>query len=773
MKHMSSTMLASVLALVTAVPALAQEAAPPAPPASGIDDIVVTARRREEVLSKVPAAVVALNADSLRRQGVQSEADLQSAMPGLTVRSTSGQNQTNFAIRGQSVDAFSSSPPGVVTYVNEVPSTANSATAFYDLDRVQALKGPQGTLFGRNATGGAVLFQTRRPGDVLGGEARVQYGSQDRLVVEGAMDIPLLTDLLSIRIAGTHASGGAYVLNLYDHKKYGDRQADSGRITAVLKPAAGVTNTTIVQLSTFGGTNAPNRFLNVDCVNFPTAACTWSPGNTGYAAYIAAHPNALPAGFAAVPAYLDTFSGRVADVEGPLGHFAKASYVANITEIELSPSATIKNIFGFDYSKSIEHYDYDSSPFPTLVNGGTPGAPDGGLTSSRQFSNELQLQGKVLDNRLTYILGLFYSKQRVVNDSPIQGFATPTFYFAARYGQILTDESKAAFTQLTYAVTDKINLTGGFRYTWDTIRADLLPGQTAFIGSGYLATEQVKVSDPSWTATLDYRANSSLMFYVSSRGSWRAGGYNPFAAPLGDTVTAASAGNYFKPERVRDVEGGMKFNGRVGGVPAQLNLAVYNSWLTDVQRTIYVTLQTSQGPIVASLTTNTPKAQVFGIEADFQVKPVDWLTLGGSANYNNARFTDGRSVLFGSAVNYGPYADTPKFSGSAFAQVSVPLAGNLGDVIVRGDVYHQSGFYFSNLGDTLNPGAYIPGYELLNARIDWNNVAGGPISLGVFGRNLTNKIYYTGGLPERQNSSGNYAAYGAPRQYGVEARVKF
>ena len=88
-------------------------------------------------------------------------------------------------------------------------------------------------------------------------------------------------------------------------------------------------------------------------------------------------------------------------------------------------------------------------------------------------------------------------------------------------------------------------------------------------------------------------------------------------------------------------------------------------------------------------------------------------------------------------------------------------------------VYHQSGFFYSNLANTLNPNSYIPSYTLLNARIDWNNVAGGPISLGVFGRNLTNKIYYTGGLPQYPNSSANYAAYGAPRQYGVEARVKF
>lgn len=120
-------------------------------------DIVVTARRTEEKLQDVPVAVAAFSTASLAERRIVSEADLQVATPGLTVRSTTSSNQLNYSIRGQSVDSFSYSSPAVVAYFNNVPVGGTTATAFFDLGSIQVLKGPQGTLFGRNATGGAVL----------------------------------------------------------------------------------------------------------------------------------------------------------------------------------------------------------------------------------------------------------------------------------------------------------------------------------------------------------------------------------------------------------------------------------------------------------------------------------------------------------------------------------------------------------------------------------------------------------------------------------------
>jgi iron complex outermembrane recepter protein len=766
----------SAFALATLVmppaPAYAAPAASDADASLPLDEIVVTARRRSELLANVPSTVIGLNADQITRQGVQSEADLPSSIPGLVVRSASGQNQLNYAIRGQSVDAFSSSPPGVVAYVNEVPDAPNSATPFYDLQNVQALKGPQGTLFGRNATGGAILFQTRQPDGEFGGFLSAQYGSYDRFVAEGAINIPIATDEVALRLAGTITRGGAFVRNLYDGRRYGDRDTESGRATLRLKPNDRLTNTLIAQYSNFGGTNAPNRLVNAIPCGQPYSAtsCLWNPSVPAFQAIVAADPKSFPGGLQNLPAFLNNRKGRVAFADAPLGHSGKAIYVANITEFGLGEGTIVKNIFGFNDAKAYDQYDYDNSPYPMLTNGGTAGARPTAYMRNHQISEELQIQGKLFD-RLQYIVGAFYSNQYTDNDSPIQGtFIVPPAIsgrFAVRYNHRVKSQSTALFTQGTYAVTDKLNVAAGIRYTWDKITSRQRPG-SLFLGLG-APTQQAKVEDPSWTVTVDYHPTPSLMLYATTRGSWRAGSYNPFAPPLSNQATAASGGNYFLPERVRDVEGGLKFNGRVAGAPTQFNLAVYNSWISNVQRTIYLTIAGN----IASLTANIPKAQVTGVEADAQVKPIHWLTLGGSLTYANARFTQGRAVLFGQAVAYGPYGDTPKWSGSIFGQVTATLPEDAGGLIYRADLTSQSSFNFSNLGNSLNPGSRIPRYTLVNMRLDWTTMFGSTVSTGLFVRNLTNKIYYTGGLPQVQNFSSNSAAYGAPRQFGAVVKVGF
>ncbi len=222
-----------------------------------LDEIVVTARRRAESLQDVPVTVAVVNAAALETRGIHSEADLQIAIPGLTVRTSNNSNELNYVMRGESVDAYSGSPPGVQPYIDEVPFPVMSATPFYDLDNVQAVKGPQGTLFGRNSTGGAVLFQTATPKNGFSGYASVQYGNFDRLIAEAAVDTPI-SDKLLVRFAGTVTSGGAFVRNLYDNTMLGDTQDRSGRITIDARPLDNLSNVLTVQIGHTSGTNAPN-----------------------------------------------------------------------------------------------------------------------------------------------------------------------------------------------------------------------------------------------------------------------------------------------------------------------------------------------------------------------------------------------------------------------------------------------------------------------------------------------------------------------------------
>ena len=178
-------------------------------------EITVTARRRTESLQDVPLAVSSINAEQIRQRGIQSEADLQASVPGLMVRVTNSSNQLNYSLRGQTVDSFSNSQPAVLAYVNEVQAGGVTTSSFFDLESVQVLKGPQGTLFGRNATGGAVLYQTKAPTDQFGGYFRAGAGNFSNLQFEGALNVPL-SDAWAMRIAGLIRERDGWQKNLYN-----------------------------------------------------------------------------------------------------------------------------------------------------------------------------------------------------------------------------------------------------------------------------------------------------------------------------------------------------------------------------------------------------------------------------------------------------------------------------------------------------------------------------------------------------------------------------
>ena len=188
----------------------------------GFEEVVVTARRKSESLERTPVAVSVLSGDALARQAISSEADLQLAVPGLVVKASQSDNQLNYSLRGQTVDAFSSSRPSVLPYFNEVQVGGSGANAFYDLESVQVLKGPQGTLFGRNSTGGAVLFTTAKPKDEFGGYATLRVGNYSEVGAQGALNLPVIADKLLMRLAVNYQTRDGYQENLFNGETLGD-----------------------------------------------------------------------------------------------------------------------------------------------------------------------------------------------------------------------------------------------------------------------------------------------------------------------------------------------------------------------------------------------------------------------------------------------------------------------------------------------------------------------------------------------------------------------
>jgi iron complex outermembrane receptor protein len=783
-KKMAGLLLASACTMLPQV-AWAQEAANET---TG-GDIIVTARRTEERLQDVPIAITAFGAEQLRERQLSTEADLQTAVPGLTIRQSGSANQFNYALRGQSVDTYTGSPPGVLPYINEAQVVTRAATTFYDLRSIQVLKGPQGTLFGRNATGGAVLFETEKPGDKLEGYALGRYSNYDSLHAEGAVSIPFAVG--GLRIAGLYEYGGAFVKNLLRDENLGKQDIRSVRGTLRLEPFEGLENTTVVQHTAEGGNNVPTLVYSAYACGETfngaplnsTGDCVYGPTSAFFNAYIAAHPNLFPGGVAASVALQRQRGPWETDLNVPLSHQAQSTFAINTTTLKLSPSVTVKNIFMWNRSHADDAFDYDGTSYPIFQTGGVPTVdaagiinPLGFIQKTRQISEELQVQGTTFDSRLNFVVGGFYLNQRDENDSNIFAFDFSPLAPGSplRYHQLTQVQSKALFAQGTFAVTDQFHVTGGFRWTWEKTSARQLPGSIWLTAFPANVTEVLQDDKPSWTVSLDYQVTPDLLVYAAHRGSWRAGGYNYSVPPI--DAPAGIGGNRFNPETTKDVEVGIKYSGDALGLPLTFNVAAYNQWVKNIQRAAYV-----NDPLngTASLVTvNVPKAEITGVEAELTVRPTSSLTLGISGAHTNARYTENLVNLTNpqggpAPTYYGPYADAPKWTGNAFVQSTYHLGTDNGTLTFRADVYGQTMFFFSNVAATSAPRTSIPGYVLVNGRVSWNNISGTGISGALFVRNLLNREYYGGGNSLGPTLGINTSVPGRPRMWGGELRVDF
>jgi iron complex outermembrane receptor protein len=767
--------LAALLSSVSA-PALLAQQVPPVKPAAQVagtqEQVIVTARRRNEQIDKVPVSIAALGRAQLAAKGIHTEADLQAAVPGLTIRQTVSQNQLSYSIRGQSVDAFSGSAPGVLPYIDEIQVSANTATAFYDLASIQVLKGPQGTLFGRNATGGAVLYETAKPTPGFGGYIQSGIGNYNSRYIEGALNVPIVPDKVLLRVSGTLIKDGGYVHNLFNNSYLGGQNTQTGRVTLVIKPQEGLTNTLTGQYGYYGGTNSPTQLYSANAcgatnggiVLLSSTACLYNPAFPGFAAFLAAHPGAYPGGIEGFLNYQKSLGPWQADVDFPSGHKAHAGFISNTTVYDISADLTLKNIIGGTHSASAEQNDFDGTPYPVFA-AGSPAQPQAELFRTDQFSDELQVQGKAFNDNLTYLFGGYYERELDTSNYPLLAFdlspvipGTPV-----HYNWKITDESLAVYSQATYKLGGGFSVTGGIRYTDEMTSIDQLEG-SIFAGA---PQERIHDNKPSWTASLEYQATPELLLYAASRGSWRAGGFNG-TSPAVDAL-AAGGGNVFQPETTEDVEIGAKYNGHVAGMPVRLEVAGYNQWVNNIQRTAYLILDGN--PL--AITVNVPRAQISGLEVNADVTPLPWLQLGANLSYAYARFTDPTVTFFGNTLNFGPYADTPRVSGAAFSQITLPVGDRYGEFVFRTDVYAQTIDYFSNLNSTINPGTQLPGYVLVNLRLDWNHVMGSALKASLYARNVGDARYYVGGIPQGADLGLNQSSPGRPRMYGGELRYDF
>ncbi|MGX7927880.1 TonB-dependent receptor [Tsuneonella sp. HG094] len=792
-------------------------------------EIIVTARRREESLQRTPVSVGVLTSSALAERVIVSESDIQTALPGVTVRASQNSNNLNYSIRGQSLDVFSNIRPGVLPYFNEVPIAGGigGSSAFYDLASIQVLKGPQGTLFGRNATGGAVLLTTAKPDADFGGYVLGRLGNYDLRYIEGAVNVPL-ADAIQLRIAGVHHERNGFQRNVNPFCasprplfpipsdlaagpvtpppsggcRVGDVDRTGGRATLAVQPAPGIENTLVVDYLKSGGSSTSAVLYSLDPTGAiplialtdvtPSGAPVFEAIISGFVAGAGGPPNAgagsaalyrartphLPDGGLAEFLNIQRDRGPYTiDLDGPQDYDAENWLVSNVTTIGIGGSAKIKNVFGYIDTTSVIFNDVDAVPFGIDNNGFFPtnaaGEPYGRIDKFKSVSNELQILGEAFTGQLDYVAGVFFSDEKYTPVTGSDFFDFPIIRTIQINAATISNKTYAGFAQGTLDLSqisgvEGLSFTAGARYTDESVNIRYLPRDLSFLDppalrATYDPDQTRKFGSWSWTLGLQYQLDPQTLIYAANRRSTRHGGFNYFQKPV--PGFGESGGNAFRTEKITDVELGLKKQGSIG-FPYRFNFALYQSWIDDAQRVAYTLL----GGAPVAITVNVPGAKVRGFEFDTDVSPADWLKLGGQVNYTDAQFTDSLVSVAGSPVTFGNYPDTPDWSGSVFADFNFPLTTAL-DLSFRSDVYHQTEVSTAAKGPR-NPITTLPSYTLVNFRVGVEDEAAGWTLAGVL-RNAFKELYYVGGVPLGQLFQLNTAVPGEPRTFMLEAKYKF
>jgi iron complex outermembrane recepter protein len=763
----------------------AQVAAPPSNN-NDLEEITVTAQRRSESLERVPVTMEALGSAELVKQQIDSESNLQIAVPGLIVRAGRSSDVLNYSIRGETVDPISDMRPGVLPYVDEIQvGGSGGSSAIYDLQSIQVLKGPQGTLFGRNSPGGAVLITTTEPTNDFGGYFSTRLGTYDTRYFEGAINVPIIPDKVLLRVAAISQDRDGIQTNEYNGQQLGVVDRKGVRGTLVVNVTDQLKNVTVLDYLHSGGSPVSGVLFNLDPKgSLPTIALTNAAtmdqtisaiagvpgiGDGAAAAYFAAHPNLPKGGLAQFLAIQQSLGPYRPDVDSETKYRAQNVIVSNITSYRIDDDLTIKNIFG--RVKLISHLfsDIDGSPF------GVDGEdPLGKNDFTDQTSDEVQLQGTALGKNLTYTAGYFYSDEDTTDLTSSTLLDFPVLSGVQINTRALGNQTDAVYGQATYSLGELtgisgLSVTGGGRLAREKVSITILPGNISFtdpaaVQATFEPAQSKVYENGSSTFSLQEQLNQAVLIYIATRSSPRNGGYNGYVDPK--PGLSNFGGNGYSTERVTDIETGVKFQGEIAGLPTRLNLAAYNMWVNNAQRGVFAAV----GGVPAALTVNVPKGLVSGFEFDGQINPASWLALGASTSYTDARYTNNLVNVLGTPLNFGTYPDTPKWEGSVFGEATYPIRDSLA-LSFRTDIYGEASDWFTGTGN-LDPGAKLPAYFLTNFRLALDNKAAG-WTLSANLKNAFNRVYYIGGEALGTLFQTDTATPGEPRIVTVEARYNF
>jgi len=698
----STAAVAAIVLAGGATPALAQ-----------IDEIVVSAQKREESQQDVPLAITALDDKLLDESSIDNSFELSLKTPSL-VLTANGSNGQPY-IRGVGTDIIN---PGTessvaVNFANiYLPRPDGSITEFFDLNRIEVVKGPQGTLYGRNATAGAINIIPERPGDEFEAYISGIYGSYDRARVEGAVNVPL-TDRLAVRASGVFVRRDGYIDNLTLNRTEDDEDLWGGRLQAQYDDGEKITILAGVEWvredSSRGGITIPEYDPAI-----PAFALGARPTSDPYTTY------------ANIPGEVD---------RDHLISFLDAT-------IDLG-DVKFRSITGYVKTQGENYLDLDGTEIEF--------ARDIEQTRSKSFTQEFQLLSDS-DGPLQWVAGLYYLHEKANQIFPLtifDGLASQTYVSSNNV------DAFAVFGQGTYNITDQWRLTLGGRYSYEDKEGAYTMNVTDLAGGILLPAPGVidVANTPSehWGSftprvAIEYRIDDARMVYASYSRGFKSGGFN-----------LNGAGEIFDPEKISSYEVGLRAEWLDSKVRTNLTGFYYD----------YSDLQVNYFDGVITVIDNAAAAEIYGLEGELLASPNEYIDFDFGVTWLDATYDeylfDGVTDLSGNRM---PRA--PKVTATGGLQFNVPIP-NVGKATFRGDFRYQSDVFYSQLND---PRVAQDSFILVNTRAALALGEEGKIELAFYGENLTKEVYRQNVIPV-PGVLGNLQFFGAPRVFGAQVTLRY
>ena len=788
-------LFASTAALALYAPAAAQEMAPPPAHGAALEEVVVTARRRDERLQDVPVAVTALSGDQIAKRGVFRFSDLQQQTPSLIITTTTA-SPTAFSatLRGQSssdIQLFIDQAVGLYTDGFAYPHPWGLNTGFVDVDRVEILKGPQGTLYGKSTTGGTINIISRGADfNGLHGFVQVEGGNYQYRRLGGALNVPIINDVLAMRAAYQRSLRDGYGRSRTTGQDLGGNLNDDFfRGSLLFTPTKRLRAEVKVEwakLNNGGQMNTPRFYV-------PSTAT-----NTAIAIEMGLNP-AVPSNLATAQAFMqglvaqgnsDFFSN---DTNLVLFDRLTRTSVATTMQYELTDSIRAKWIAGYRELESFRMYDLDTTRFAIIdLSRPSPGPfffPIEPTTKSRFYSQEANIGGEALGKRLTWLLGAYYDKEKgldgTINNFRFYQTALSTPYTISFSTNKPKNTTYSFYSQNNVNLTSKFSVTIGARYTHDDKKVTFLNRRFAPSTGLYscstitlvtanpldcAVTREVSAQAWSYLASANWKPTSDMLVYAKTSRGFRGGGLNvrsPTAPP-------------FEPETATDYEAGLKADFLDHRL--RLNIAGYTTRYANKQESISVLL----GITPIFVIQNAATARIKGLELEATARPVEGLTLGATAGYLEGKYItfpaaltlDNRTVnangeKFGNpdwtyslsaryerAVGPGVAGVQADWSWTAGANPPARLVDPALPASLVNDLVGGAQFNYANGRRAIG---------LLNLRVDYE-LPDSSVRLAVFARNALN-VRYQIASTSQLGTGGIQAAYTQePRMWGVQIR---